>query len=157
MTEPIYRQLTKEQFQPGGLGRYWTENGRRFRITEVVPRMDGGANFQAYEVAGEPVLEIHNVGTDAGFAMPPELEGESMVSLGNRWGLKEDARAREEWQPPAPEDEMVIAPKAEMVVQGPPPKLADYARKNGWTGHGPISKVIREKYTAEFGVEGGRP
>lgn len=45
----VYGRLTPYELEKQGKDPYLRMGGRTFRITELVPRMEGGANYQAVE------------------------------------------------------------------------------------------------------------
>ena len=133
VAEPIYRQLDKGQYQSRGDDRTWFENGRAYRITELVPRLDGGANFQAVEVKTDAPAPVRA-------NTPSAPENASLVEL----ELKPEVPAPPPYvDPPLPEP-----PEFPPLPQQP---LKEWARTRGWTGHGPIPKLLKAEYAEKYG------
>jgi hypothetical protein len=125
----VYGRLTDYELDKQGVDPYIETGGRRYRITELVRRHDGGANYQAKEVTeSEPE--------------PPEPEMPEptvVVSVGGGVSVTHEYQ-----DPPLPE------PKPFKPIA---PPLDVWARKNGWVGKGRISRAIREKYRETFGID----
>jgi hypothetical protein len=133
----VYGRLTPYELDKQGRDPYIRTGGRRYRITELVPRHDGGANYQAKEVTesepepAEPVMPepTYATGIEDG-ALVVHVPSPPETSM---------ATTEEEWTPP----------------EFPPivPPLTKWARQHGWTGTGRIPKVIRLAYATEFGLK----
>jgi len=52
----VYGRFTDAELEKRGSDPFVWEGGRRFRISELVRRMDGGANYQAKEDDAMPVV-----------------------------------------------------------------------------------------------------
>jgi hypothetical protein len=51
----VYGRFTDTELERQGSNPYVEQGGRRYRITELVNRMEGGANYQAVEVGPDDV------------------------------------------------------------------------------------------------------
>jgi hypothetical protein len=130
----VYGRLTPYELDKQGRDPYITTGGRRYRITELIARHDGGANYQAKEVTESE----------------PEPPQPAMPEPTRPAGIENGALVVH--QPPAEP-----APEPEWTPpEFPPiaPALTVWAREHGWSGIGRISNAVREAYKAEFGREG---
>ncbi len=134
----VYGRLTDYELEKQGKDPYIRTGGRTYRITELVHRHDGGANYQAKEVTesepepAEPTMPeptpIVTVG--GGISRTIEPQKTSMVYK----------------DPPLPEPKPF--PKL------PPPPLAKWAKDQGlYKGHGPVPKAAKDKYRETYGAE----
>lgn len=132
----VYGRLTPYELDKQGGNPYIRTGGRRYRITELVARHDGGANYQAQEVTesepepAEPTMPepVQPVGIE---------DGAVVVHVPAPAANAEPVEA--EWSPP---DFKPIAPP-----------LTKWARDHGWSGIGRIPNAVREAYAAEFGTQ----
>jgi hypothetical protein len=126
-----YGRLTPHELDKQGNDPYIEAGGRRYRITELVPRHDGGANYQAREVTESDPEPLE----------PQMPEPTPVVSVGGGVAVAHNPYV----DPPLPEPR----PFRPIV-----PTLAAWAKNEGlWAGVGRIPKSAKAKYVETFGIE----
>ena len=160
MAEPIYGRFDEATYQRRGNDPHLERDGQRYRITELVPRMDGGANYQAVldpVMVQQPFVILRREDVDDAQGMrraiaeqseaAPDEEVETWpeVDLDKLIGPEDVAKQPapvEQWKPPE-------------FPPLPPPPLKTWAKRKGlWAGRGPVSNKARAAYAKEFGDAG---
>lgn len=143
----VYGRLTPYELDKQGSDPFIMQGGRRYRITELVTRMDGGANYQAVEIGVEDLHDTLLRVADQKDEPPAAMAPVPVAPVPGGPEVEQGARARiADPEPPLPDDGLPPSP----------PSLKDWARTHGWRGVGPISAAIRQQYRDEFGKEAYR-